>query len=394
MTQQTIEVLTAAPRTLEINSGVSASGATVVTGNSKRYRREFNDPTLAEWDVSVGAGMTSTVSNGNLVVTGGTTANSVTTFTTKESFNAPFKSAFGFKVSSKIVNQEYYLEVVSENANGVGLDETVVAAWRIAGSDSTTTTIARTEVRNGGATRLQSANISSQASQTTDTIYEITLESDEVWFTSKLADNAAGRYAPFVRNTTSPDPNLRYRLRIRIVNGASAPASNVTSTFSFVSCVDYTEFQMEVTGGTGGNTAGQAIPTYIAGSVTQTVSGSVTPISSASGAGTTVAKVLSAATTNAQLIKNGAGRLYGYNLVNTSASWRWVKFHNLASAPTPGTTAVFYQIGLPPGGSVDAEMPIPITFATGIGMSITASPIDTDTTAIGANEVVGAVFFA
>lgn len=395
MTQNTIEVVTAGPRTLEINSGVSATGATVVTGNTKRYRREFNDPTLAEWDVSTGTGMTATVSNGNLVVTGGTTANQTTTFTTKESFTAPFKSAFGFKISSKIANQEYYLEVVAENTNGVGLDETVCAAWRIAGSDSTTVTIARAEVRNGGAARLQSANISSQASQTTDTIYEITLESDEIWFTSKLADSAAGRYTPYVRNTTAPDPNRRYRLRIRVVNGATAPASNVTSTFSFVSCVDYTEFQMEVTGGTGGNAAGQAIPTYLTGSVTQAVSGTVsaTTLPSATATGLTAAKVLSAATTNSTIVKASAGRVYGYSLSNTSASWRYVKFYNLATAPVVGTTVPLFQIAIPPNGNVDAHMPHPLAFATGIGYAITAGAADLDATAIGASEVLGGVWF-
>lgn len=365
----------------------------VVSGNQQRYRREFNNPAFPDWDYSVGAGMTANATNSNLVVTTGTTANSVTTFTTKQSFGAPFNIAFGFKVSQKITNQEFYLEIVAEDPATGALKEDVVAAWRIAGADSTTATIARAEVRNGGASRLQSANLSGHASQTSDTFYEITLEADEVWFHSRLADAITNRSPGYVRNTIAPDPNFRYRGRIRIVNGGTAPASTTTVTLSAVTVVDFTEIQASIQGGAGNANAAQAIPVIPVGG-TQAVSGTVTATAggSATATGTTVAKVLSAATANPTVVKASAGRVYGFQIANNSASWRYVKFYNQTTAPTPGAVP-YLVVPLPPASSVHVDRAVPITFATGIGYTIVAGAADADTAVVGANEVVGHILY-
>lgn len=369
----------------------SAGDAHLVAGNKVRWRKEFNDPTLADWVVSTGTGQTVTVSNSNLLITTGTTANAQTTVMSKQTFSVPFKIAFGFQISQKIANQEFYVEVVADDGNG-GADETVVAAWRIAGSDSVTATNARTEVRNGGAARVQSANIASQASQTTGAIYEIVLESDETWFHSRLADSVAGRSTSSVKNTTSPDPTRKFHARFRVVNGATAPASNTTFTSAFVTSIDYTEFQVEVTGGQGSISAGQAVPVYSTGGSTTVANATIA--SSASVTGLSVQKLISAATTNATLVKSSAGRVYGYQLANTSASWRYVKFYNKATAPTVGTDVPLHTLPLAPNTTTDLNLTIPITHATGIGIAVTGSPADNDATAIGAGEVVGTIFYA
>lgn len=416
---ESIEVLTTGPTNVEIMGNVSAgdiaSEATLaalkahldnrssssgdshlVSGNKKRFRREFNDATLSDWDVSIGTGQTvlaGSATTGDLAITTGTTPNAETTVTSKESFSAPFKAAFGVRLSQKIANQEFYVEVVAETPDGTGIDETVVAAWRIAGSDSTTVTNARHEVRNGGDARIQSANIASQASQTAESIYEIILESDEVWFHSRVTDSSAGRSASQVRNSVAPSPNRKYRLRYRVRNGATAPASNTTFTSKFATCVDYAEFQMEVTGGQGSSSAAQSIPVVVtSGSIAATLT-STAIAASATVVGAAPAKVLSTAGTNSTIIKASAGRVYGYNLSNTTASWRYVKFYNLATAPVVGTTVPVYQFAIPPGGTVTDSNTVPISHATGIGMAITAGPADNDATAVGANDVVGMVMF-
>jgi hypothetical protein len=370
-------------------SSTQVVAPTIVSGNQQKYRREFNDPTLAEWDVVTGAGMTVNATGGNLVVTTGTTINSTTTLVAKRSFGPPFNAAFGFKISQKIVNQQFYLELVAENADGT-LDETVCAAWRITGDDSVTATNARTEVRNGGAARLQSANIASQATQTADSFYEITIESDEVWFHSRTADSNVGRSVGSVRNTVAPDPNRRYRARIRIVNGGTAPASTTTLTVSALTVVDFTEIQASIQGGAGNANAAQGIPVLPAG--TQTVSGAINIASSATVAGSLIAKINSAASTNATNVKASAARLYGYHIANTSAAWRYVKLHNVATAPTAGA-AVAMVIPIPPGGSVFTENTVPVAFATGLGYTIVTGAADTDATAVGASEVIGTLFY-
>ncbi len=377
----------------KINVMSSANGdAHLVSGTKLRYRREFTDATMESYNISTGAGMSVVGGTGTMVVTTGTTANSVTTISTKQTFTAPFKAAFGFKISQKIVNQEFYLELVCVDDLGV-VNEEKVAAWRISGTDSLTATNARVETRNGLPARSQSANLTT-ISQTADGIYEIVIESDEVQFHSRAVDSTVSRTGSTTRNSVAPDPNMKYALRFRIVNGATAPASTTTMTSQFITAVDYTEIQTEITGGPGSSNASSSMPVNITGgTVTSTVSnGTIGGSSTVTGTGVT--KVNSLATTNATLIKSTAGRVYGYHLANTHATaWRYVKFYNATTAPVVGTTAVYYVIPLAPNSSVTAELTVPISHATGVGMSIVTGSVDTDATAVGAGEVIGHILW-
>jgi len=103
--------------------------------------------------------------------------------------------------------------------------------------------------------------------------------------------------------------------------------------------------------------------------------------------------MVSAATTNAANVKGSAGRLYGWSLSNNSASWRYVKLHNVNGVPTAGTGVVM-TIGIPPGGSVTRDFARGVGFTTGIGRTIVTGAADADTTATGTAEVVGDLFFA
>ena len=102
--------------------------------------------------------------------------------------------------------------------------------------------------------------------------------------------------------------------------------------------------------------------------------------------------IVSAATTNVAQIKATAGRVYGYCLSNTTASWRYVKLHNVASA-TAGA-AVAMTIGLPPNGKAECYMGQGIGFATAISRSIVTGAADADTTVTGVADVVGDIFWA
>lgn len=370
----------------------AAGDAHMVSGTKVRWRREFNDVTLADWDVVTGSGMAVSVANSYLTVTTGVTASSQTTITSKQTFTAPFKTSFGFKISQKIVNQDFFVEIVKcDPVTGIP-DETVVAAWRISGTDSTTTTVARAEVRNGGPIRVQTGNLTTSTAQTSDAIYEIVLESDEVSFHTKPVDSTAGRSTSTVRNSIAPSPTATYKVRYRIVNGATAPASTTTFTSGFITAVDYSEIQVELTGGPGNALASSALPVNVTGGSVGMLNGTIAANSSVNG--TTPYKVLSAASTNAVLIKSTAARVYGYQLANTSTSWRYVKFFNLTTAPVPGTSTVFYTIPLAPSTNTDLYMVIPTSHGTGLGIAITAGSADNDTAVIGANDVVGTIYYA
>ena len=116
-------------------------------------------------------------------------------------------------------------------------------------------------------------------------------------------------------------------------------------------------------------------------------------VPTAAAVGYSTAKLLSAATTNATSAKASAGQVYGWAFTNTGASARYVKLYNKASAPTVGTDIPTHVIAIPAGQHVDTDISGGLPFATGIAFAVTGGYTDADTTAIGAGEVVGNLFY-
>lgn len=107
--------------------------------------------------------------------------------------------------------------------------------------------------------------------------------------------------------------------------------------------------------------------------------------------------IRSLATTNSTLVKAGAGRFYGFILQNTGAAGRWMKFYDKATAPTVGTDSPFWM-GNVGAGAVGPQVPFlgfhGVPFALGLGYGITVSQAESDTTAVGANEVTGFLLYS
>lgn len=104
--------------------------------------------------------------------------------------------------------------------------------------------------------------------------------------------------------------------------------------------------------------------------------------------GATSFTLLSAATTNATVVKASAGVLYMLTATNNSASIAFLKMYNKATAPTVGTDVPVMTYLLPAGGGI--AVPIPATgiaFATGIGYALTGLATTADTTAVAAAQV-------
>jgi hypothetical protein len=119
--------------------------------------------------------------------------------------------------------------------------------------------------------------------------------------------------------------------------------------------------------------------------------GTVAAVPPAVGINTSLlAKVLSAATTNATLLKSAAAALNGYSLTNSGAGWAYLHIYNLTTAPTVGTSVPTFTIGIPPGGSVSLAPDTGIfTLNFGFAYSITGGASDTDATAVAVNQVAG-----
>lgn len=108
----------------------------------------------------------------------------------------------------------------------------------------------------------------------------------------------------------------------------------------------------------------------------------------------TISKFTAAATTNAASIKASAGRVVGFSLTNTTASVKYFRFFNKASAPTMGTDSPVFVVPIPANGRAELSIPGGIGFATGIAIACTGAVADLDTTATAASDVLGAFFYA
>jgi len=101
-------------------------------------------------------------------------------------------------------------------------------------------------------------------------------------------------------------------------------------------------------------------------------------------------ELVSDATTNATVVKPNPGRLNGFLLYNTNAAARYVKFYDTNTTPTAGTKPKLAI--LVPGGSAGAGNNIAtdlgIQFNAGIAFVTVTGTADSDTTAVGLNDLI------
>lgn len=98
----------------------------------------------------------------------------------------------------------------------------------------------------------------------------------------------------------------------------------------------------------------------------------------------------SAATTNATSAKVGGAELFKIIATNTTASLKYLKIYNKASAPTVGTDVPVLTIALPPSNALmAATFDIGLYCNLGIAYAITGAAADADATAVAAGDVVG-----
>lgn len=99
-------------------------------------------------------------------------------------------------------------------------------------------------------------------------------------------------------------------------------------------------------------------------------------------------RLLSAASTNATLVRASRGMVHGLVASNTNAAVRYLKLYDKATAPTVGTDSPSMTIALPPGQTISPQIPAGVAFEKGIGLATTAGVADADTAAVAANEIV------
>lgn len=194
-----------------------------------------------------------------------------------------------------------------------------------------------------------------------------------------------------------PDDNEEVYVYLWLWNGSTAPASTTTWTLGFLSVEDNANVPTYIAGvrPNGAQAAIAVLPTSQPVLVAGTAAiGDVGQQYRANATGAASgAHLVSAATTNATIVKGSAGRVLGWALANTNAAFRYVKLHNQTTTPTAGT-GVVRTIAIPPNSLAQMKLEGGIAFSTGIGLTTVTGAADADNTAVGVNDIIGDIFFA
>jgi len=206
------------------------------------------DVDSSKWESGISDDGSISQSAGTLTVNSGTASNGTTFLLGRQTFSLPAKLSIGLQLSQRIANQQFFVELVSVNpATGLP-DEEETAAFVF---DGTTAAQAKYRVTTGGLTPNLSA-ASTFPGTATAAIFEIEVYYDRCWFHgSSSLDSFAARSNSYRLQRQSPDPTALYKLRLRWVNGSTAPASNTSAQVNYLSASEYQELSAEVIGARG-----------------------------------------------------------------------------------------------------------------------------------------------
>lgn len=348
--------------------------ANIIT-NSRFFKRyPFEGTALpADWAIAAqGTGMAVAVAGGALTITTGTTASAITRVTCSLAFIPRCRVRFIAKLSQRIANQTFYLEV--RNAAG-----TTYARYKFTG---TTNTVCAVESAYASVANVEKSPGTIGATSTSN-LYDIRLDMDRAIY-SIIAADAAAIMSPsvlFDRNVPANEDELF--IEIRAENAASVPASTTTFTIESVMISDMENVAVEIVPGQAIQNPATAIPIVSTGG-SVSVSGSVTNTPVTPSASTIVA----AATTNATVIKASAGTIFGMDISNAHTSVQYVKIYNKATAPTVGTDQPVHIIPVPASSAVSINFSaIGLRLSAGISIAITAGMAHTDTAVATVNGV-------
>ena len=247
--------------------------------------------------------------------------------------------------------------------------------------DGITATQAKHQVTTGALTP-NTSTASTYPTAATAALFEIEAAPDEVWFhgTASL-DGIVARTNSYRLALKAPNPSGQYRLRLRWLNGATAPASSTNALITLLSAVEYQELSAEIAGGRGTQSAGAGI------SIANTPSVNAAPSANVANSLTGLA-INSTATTNATAVKTTAGNLFEVFINNRGASAIAVPFYNRTTAPAPGTDTPIFTIIVPANDDKQIQFgPYGKRFSTGIALAITGGTGLLDNTAVAAGQV-------
>lgn len=396
---------------------INANKSIMISTAFDKFRDDFlTYDTENKWtEQQLGEGMSITVdgiANGAryLNINSGVVNGAETILLSKISFKSPFRVAAGISLSQRIVNQQFFFEIVEidDDGNVVTLSDPFTAPeandarnWAAFYWDGTTVANAKTGVRSQGISPELIADqsfgtSSSVATGTTPNFiqrfnFEIVCTNEYIAFQAN-AINSVAAGTNIKRTTNVPNPERSYAVRIRVKN-TGVPASATDMRIHMVRVLDASRVSVDF-GIVGGRVDAQnAMPVtltsaVISGTVTATVA-STTLLPSATVGGTVLTHHrISTADTNLVNVKNAAGSLTGFQISNLDTVPIFFKLYNKASAPVLASDTPIKTIMVPAGQTVIFDKAYYMRMATGISFAITKGIAINDTTALDANKAV------
>jgi hypothetical protein len=108
--------------------------------------------------------------------------------------------------------------------------------------------------------------------------------------------------------------------------------------------------------------------------------------------GMTTFHLESAATTNATVIKNTPGQVYGWYIYNSNAAARKVALHNAATSPTAGAS-IFFTLVIPATSAANVFSDVGIAFSTGIAITTVTGLPDANASPVAVDDLNINIFY-
>lgn len=214
-------------------------GAINISNQTIKLREDFSGSALnADWSVvALGSGHTINVTNSQLDISTGTTANTETIIRSTKTFKIPLQIAFIARLSQRIANQEFYLEFIDSTGQHY-------VRWMFDGTNdqSAKITSSNANVLNGPNT------VSIYPSNTFRSFYIRNLV-DETLFINRDLDQVAQQRLQYHVNRLLPDPNRDYYIQIRAKNLTTAPGSSTTFSIDAIIVHDWYNLTAEISSG-------------------------------------------------------------------------------------------------------------------------------------------------
>jgi hypothetical protein len=230
-------------------------GSVTAQSTQLQKRWEFHESNLSnDWEiVTRGAGQSLTPSSGTLKIDAGVGSNEVFTLRCKTSCSPRAFLRWTVLVSQRITNQDIYLELSTR-------DGQTRASYRLAGTNSNTALL---EVVKAGF-MYSAPSLTLAAGSSTLQHLDIIADIEAVFFGSSNINAGSSKATGMVDVSIPTQDDVLYPV-LRIVNGATAPATNTTITLHSVTLEDLTAVSVDQSFQAGLTSGAAALPMRMQG---------------------------------------------------------------------------------------------------------------------------------